>query len=178
MTITSNIDPDKKLTPKQERFCILYASDVKFFGNGTQAYIEAYQVDISVFGAYVMARSAASENLTKPHIMRRINELLHDIGFDDVSVDKQLAFVVMQHGDLKAKIAAIKEYNSLKKRVSQRLELVGFNKTRDKIKEFLDESTDADDTESGAESDAAGTEPAGPVVGPSPAQVAPTPPAI
>ena len=34
---------DNKLSPQQERFCNLFASDQEFFGNGVQSYIEAYK---------------------------------------------------------------------------------------------------------------------------------------
>ncbi len=57
------------LTPKQERFCQLYASDRQFFGNGVQSYIEAYNIDVSKPGAYNSARSSSYENLTKPDIL-------------------------------------------------------------------------------------------------------------
>lgn len=112
---------DRKLTVKQELFCQLYATDAKFFGNGVQAYIKAYKVDLAVPGAYQVAAQGANENLKKPYISNRINQLLEDIGFSDVEVDKQLAFVIMQHGDLRAKVAGIKEYNALKKRTAQGL---------------------------------------------------------
>lgn len=114
----SQLTKPRKLTLKQETFCRLYATDAKFFGNATQAYIKAYAVNTDIPGAYTTARAAAHENLTKPHICERINQLLEDIGFTDTEVDKQLAFVIMQHGDLKAKMAGIKEYNQLKKRTS------------------------------------------------------------
>lgn len=118
MSDTLQTTKERKLTAKQELFCQLYATDAKFFGNATQAYIKAYNVDLSGLGAYAAARASASENLTKPNISKRINQLLEDIGFSDVEVDKQLAFVIMQHGDLKAKMAGIKEYNALKKRTA------------------------------------------------------------
>ncbi len=106
-----------KLTLKQELFCRLYATDARFFGNATQAYIEAYDKDMSMPGAYQTAKVVASENLAKPYLVKYINSLLEDIGFTDVEVDKQLAFLIAQHSNYPAKIAAIKEYNALKKRV-------------------------------------------------------------
>lgn len=37
---------EEKLSPKEEKFCQLYVSDVEFYGNGTQSYIEAFNVEI------------------------------------------------------------------------------------------------------------------------------------
>ncbi len=99
-----------------ERFCQLYASDEEFFGNGVQSYIAAFGIDLSVPGKYVVARKSASDLLTKPHILRRINELLELRGLNNVFVDKQLEFLVTQNADFGAKIKAIVEFNKLKKR--------------------------------------------------------------
>lgn len=108
---------DIKLTPKQEAFCVYYTSATEFFGNGVQSYIEAYDIDITKKGQYNVARAGASENLTKPNILKRIDELLELEGLNDQAVDKELAFVIMQKADLAAKTAAIREYNKLKARV-------------------------------------------------------------
>lgn len=108
---------DKKLTPKQELFCQLYASDKEFFGNGVQSYIEAYEIDLSKRGAYKSAASSAYNLLINTDILKRIDQLLEVNGLNDQAVDKELAFVIMQKADLSAKTAAIREYNKLKARV-------------------------------------------------------------
>lgn len=112
-------DKKDKLTPQQELFCQLYATDREFFGNGVQSYIEAYDVKLSKPGAYNSARSSAYDNLTKPHILKRIDELLEINGLNNQAVDKELAFVIMQKADLSAKTAAIREYNKLKSRITE-----------------------------------------------------------
>lgn len=114
---------EKGLTLQQETFCQLFASDREFFGNGTQSYIEAYDVDLSKKGAYLNAKAAAHENLTKPYLLKRINELLELRGLNDTFVDKQLELVITQNAEFPSKIAAIKEYNKLKKRTVDRVEL-------------------------------------------------------
>ena len=111
----------KKLSLRQERFCQLYVSK-DFFGNGTQAYIEAYEPDQSKKNWYNTARAVASEMLTRPSIYNRINELLDDAGFNDANADKQLLFVINQHADIKAKRAAIADYNKLKQRITDKVE--------------------------------------------------------
>ncbi len=113
----------KKMTEKQELFCTLYATDREFFGNGTQAYIEAYDPDKSSPNWYRGCQVSASRLLSNPIICQRINELLEECGFNDVSVDKQLAFLLTQHEDFKTKLGAIKEYNKLKQRITERSEV-------------------------------------------------------
>lgn len=104
----------EKLNPKQEMFCRLYATDRDSFGNGTRAYMKAYGLKES---QYTTARSNAQRLLTNADICRRIGELL-DLTLNDTVVDRELAFVITQHDNLAAKMAAIKEYNRIKKRAS------------------------------------------------------------
>lgn len=109
------------LNLEQEEFCQLYAGasaiDRDLFGNGTQCYIEAYDVDKSKPFWYEKAMSSASRLLRNVKVIGRINELLQEGGFSDENVDKQHLFLINQHADLKTKMAAIKEYNAVKKRV-------------------------------------------------------------
>ena len=113
---------ERKLNPKQEKFCQLYASDREFFGNGVQSYIEAYEPQQIKPNWYATARTDASKLLTNSNVLARINELL-DITFNDQHVDKQLALVVTQNADFSSKVAAIREYNRLKSRVEEGLKL-------------------------------------------------------
>lgn len=112
-----------KLNPKQELFCQYYATDKEFFGNGVQAYIEAYNPDTSQPRWYQNACSRASELLSNLKVCERINQLLEEGGLNDQFVDKQLTFLVTQHADFKTKLGAIKEYNALKTRVTKRLDV-------------------------------------------------------
>lgn len=112
---------DTGLNPEQEKFCKLYATDREFFGNGFQAYIEAYDVEPK---GYKAAMVSACRLLRVPKILDRINALL-DLTLNDQHVDKQLALVITQNADLKSKVAAIKEYNALRNRVKNRLEVTG-----------------------------------------------------
>jgi hypothetical protein len=112
----------EKLTLQQELFCKLYASDREFFGNGVQSYIEAYGIDTSKPGAYNVAKAGAYENLTKPYLLKRIDELLELQSLNDQAVDKELAFVIMQKADLSAKTAAIREYNKLRARITEKID--------------------------------------------------------
>lgn len=107
----------KQLTPKQEKFCHLYATDTSFFGNGTRAYIEAYGLDASSKSDMKTAGARASYLLGNVGILNRVNDLL-ELTLNDTTVDRELAFVISQHGNLGAKMSAIKEYNRIKKRAS------------------------------------------------------------
>lgn len=110
-----------KLTPQQEKFCRLYASDKEFFGNGVESYLEAYKVG-KIKLKYNVARSAASRLLTNVNVLKRINELLTLEGFNDENMDKQLMLVAMQNADYRAKVSAINLYGQLKKRIGNKEE--------------------------------------------------------
>lgn len=111
------------LNPRQERFCQLYASDREFFGNGVESYLEVYDIDRSKPNWYRAACSAASRLLSDVKICTRINELMEDGGLSDVYVDKQMLFLITQHADFGAKLGAIREYNKLKKRITEKLDV-------------------------------------------------------
>lgn len=112
-----------RLTPQQELFCQLYAGDREFFGNGVQSYIEAYNVDTNKPGWYRTARACASELLTKPNILERIDEIFEAHGLNDQFVDKQLEKLIVQDADYSAKMKAIAEYNKLKARITEKRDI-------------------------------------------------------
>jgi hypothetical protein len=117
----------KKLNPKQEMFCQLYATDREFFGNGVESYMEAYDPDRTEKGWYDTARANASRLLTDANILTRINELL-DVTLNDAVVDKQLALVVIQNADYRSKVQAIDQYNKLKSRITSKLDITSKGK--------------------------------------------------
>ena len=117
------------LNPRQEMFCQLYASDKEFFGHGTEAYIEAFDINMSSEGAYQSAAAAASRLLKNVKVFNRINELLTDVGFNDANLDKQLLFWAMQKDNGNVAVAAIREYNKVKKRVDDRGDGLGQGNT-------------------------------------------------
>lgn len=110
---------------RQEKFCQLYTSDRQFYGNGVEAYLEVYDIDKSKPNWYKTACAAASQLLSNINVCKRINELLESQGLNDEFVDKQLLFLITQHADFNAKSKGITEYNKLKKRISDKLELKG-----------------------------------------------------
>jgi phage terminase small subunit len=115
-------DKETGLNERQMKFCELFVSE-DFFGNGVQSYIAAYQIDITRKGAYEGARACASENLTKPNILKYINSLIDVGGFNEQNVDKQLLIVMQQNADYGAKVQAIREFNKLKTRITTKVDL-------------------------------------------------------
>ena len=113
---------DKKpdIVPKQEKFCQLYATETDFFGNGVQSYVEAYEVDTTKPNWYKSACSSASRLLSSVKVIKRINEILEETGLNDAFTDKQLSFLIAQHADFTNKLGAIKEYNKLKQRITDK----------------------------------------------------------
>lgn len=117
---------------QQKLFCELFVTK-EFFGNGVQAYIEAYNVDTSKKGSYDAARVSASRLLTNANILKFINGLLDDAGLNDIHVDKQLLFLITQNADYSSKVAAIREYNKLKARIVTKHEVAGNIEIQDAI---------------------------------------------
>lgn len=112
----------KKESPnqRQERFCLLYATDREFFGNGVQTYIEVYEPKQSKPNWYKTACQSASRLLSNVKVFTRINELLEQNGLNDAFVDKKLLFLISQHADFTNKLGAIREYNKLKQRITEK----------------------------------------------------------
>ena len=131
-----------KLTPQQELFCQLYAGDREFFGNGVQSYIEAYGVDTSKPGWYTTARAGAHENLTKPHILERIDEIFEAHGLNDQFVDKQLEKLIVQDADFHAKMKAIAEYNKLKARITEKRDITSGGEKISSVKIVVEDFSD------------------------------------
>jgi hypothetical protein len=112
----------EELKAKQELFCKLYATDDSFFANGVQAYLEVYDVDRSKPKWYQTACACASRLLSNAKVFNRINELLEKSGLNDAYVDKQLLFLISQQSDFGAKAQAIREYNKLKARITEKID--------------------------------------------------------
>lgn len=89
-----------ELTLRQKRFCQLYATNKHFFGNGTQTYIEVYDIDQSKPGWYKTVRTLASRLLTNVNVMAYINSLLTADDFNDMAADRSLSFCMNQFSDL------------------------------------------------------------------------------
>lgn len=110
----------EKPSAKEELFCQLYVNNSEFFGNGTRCYAHVHNINIEGAGQkkrYKVANVMAAKLLAKTSIRDRINQLFLDM-LNDTVVDSELAYVIKQNRELPAKVAAIREYNRVKKRVS------------------------------------------------------------
>lgn len=113
----------EELTKRQEKFCQLYTTDREFFWNAVQAYLEVYDVDTNKKWWYKTACSLASRLTSNDKVLKRINELLDEQWLNDEFADKQLLFLLTQHTDFWTKLWAIREYNKLKQRITDKLEI-------------------------------------------------------
>lgn len=110
-------DKEYYLTQKQKLFCEAYTDP---FASGADAVIAAgydvYKGKNNDREDRSMARTIASENLTKLNVCAYLTALLDDANLNDQGVDKQMHYVISQFKDLNAKNRAISEYNKIKGR--------------------------------------------------------------
>ncbi|MEK7498139.1 MAG: terminase small subunit [Patescibacteria group bacterium] len=100
---------EPKLSLKQKLFCQAY---VETRGNATEAVLRA-GYSLSKKNGHPdrnLAKSIASENLTKPYISEYIKELLDKSGLNNENVAIQLKFLISQFSDLSVKLRAIDVY--------------------------------------------------------------------
>lgn len=137
----------EKFNPKWELFCRYYTQNQALFGNATLCYAEAYSYkldelsEVAVYetnekdeevkvedSEYVKAYNVCSVEgarlLRTPRIQARLTKLLNELLKDEI-VDAQLAKTIMQDRKLDSKIAAIREYNKLRQRITDKLDLKG-----------------------------------------------------
>lgn len=157
---TKKVPPlkDSSLNIRQETFCQLYAGfgEKSCLNNGTLSYIQAYSIETATSRmlrkwkgkkypaywdyemGYKSARVSAHDLLTKPNIRARIYQLFKLLFSADV-VDSELLSVILQDGDAQAKVAAIREFNNLKGRITKKLKLSGAIKSNlspDRLREI------------------------------------------
>lgn len=108
------------LNLRQEKFCILYSSNKEFFGNGVESYLAVYNVNRNNPNWYNTAKAAASRLLTNVNLIERIRVILEETGLNDSFIDKQLEFLITQNISMSAKLAAIKEYNRSRRRITNK----------------------------------------------------------
>lgn len=112
------------LNEQQKKFCDLFMSK-DFYGNGIESYAIAYEKDLTNPREYNSCKAAASKLLTTNNILTYINQLMEEGGLNDAHIDKQLLFIINQNADFGSKIAAIREYNKLKQRITDKMKIEG-----------------------------------------------------
>jgi hypothetical protein len=114
--MATSFKTNRPLTVQQEQFCQNFVLNEEFLGNGTRAYADAYGFK-QEGNWWKTCAAGASRMLKSVKIANRISEILK-IVMNDAIVDNELGYVIAQKSDLNSKVAAIREYNKLKKRVS------------------------------------------------------------
>ncbi len=143
----------EKLNPKWELFCRLYTLTDEFFGNATLAYAEAFDYHLETLDkkpkyaelpddetdedsekhreiveaseytkAYNTCSVQGNRLLRNNKILERCSELLND-WMTENHVDAELAKVVRQNGELAPKVMAIREFNKLKGRITDKVKV-------------------------------------------------------
>lgn len=144
------------LTPRQESFCQNYTQNYELFGNATLAYAESYGFDLeaqpkddavyeineakekvlveksSYQKMYDMCSGSGSRLRRNAKIQERCRQLLNEFMNDQV-IDARLTEIIINGRD-EHSINAIKEYNKLKARITEKIDhttngesIAGFN---------------------------------------------------
>jgi len=129
------------LKPQHELFCQLYVKNEELFGNATLCYAEAYNYKLDTlsheesrdeFGqlieaseydrAYNTCSVDGSKLLRNAKVQERITKFLNEMLKDDI-VDAQLAKVILQNDKLEPKVSAIREYNKIRQRITEKVDV-------------------------------------------------------
>jgi hypothetical protein len=129
------------LKPQHELFCQLYVKNEELFGNATLCYAEAYNYKLETLSheesrddeghliesseydkAYRVCSVQGSVLLRNLKVQERITKLLNEMLKDDI-VDAQLAKVILQNDKLEPKVSAIREYNKIRQRITEKVDV-------------------------------------------------------
>lgn len=124
-------DFDFGLNIQQMQFCYYYVfgyecvkeEDNFRMGNGMRSYALAYgykEIDDEVNDA---CRAKASLLLTKVNILKYIDKLLAENGFNDAIADSRLRDIMINGSNIES-VQAIREYNKLKQRIIDKMHVI------------------------------------------------------
>lgn len=153
--------PEKKnkdgLNIRQELFCYYYVMNSSTRGNGGLSYAVAYNkktdslsrerkknkkgmgfVDSDYDKAMNACYVEANRLLRNPKVCERMKALLNEILEDDV-VDAELARIILQDHKWEAKLGGIREYNKLRQRIVDKMDLTVNRPYKDLSDEELSE---------------------------------------
>jgi hypothetical protein len=125
-----------QLTLEQELFCQYYVKNDNSFGNGMRSYALAYKHDIEQREWETKEAhkhriddlmSNGSHLLRNEKVRKRIVEILNEL-MTDQEVDAQLFRVIKQDDKLEPKVAAIREYNKLRQRITDKQDITSGGK--------------------------------------------------
>ena len=113
----------------------LFGCEKEFeFSNGTKSYAKAYGYDIKDEKDYNVCGVESSKYLKKPKLKEYMIEMLEEAGLNDDIADAKLIEILKNGNNVEA-LGAIREYNKLKQRITDKLEVKG----KISISKLLDE---------------------------------------
>ena len=125
----------QELSIKDLYFCKLYIEHDVWRGNATMCYSEAFNYNLEELSKvrpkngeseyekkHRVCRVMGARLLAKTSIQKHCNKLLKKL-FTAKAVDRELTRVMTQDEDRASKMAAIREFNKLKKRITDKLDL-------------------------------------------------------
>jgi hypothetical protein len=119
------------ITPQNELFCQLYTSKGPCFSKQYMSYAGAYDYEIPLdeegkinykSSEYMVCQNGGSRLLMKKEIQDRIKVILNE-RFNDVSIADARLQEILEGGEDKDSIQAIKIYNDLKGRIEKKVKL-------------------------------------------------------
>lgn len=122
-----NDKPDE-LNERQELFCQYFVFNDALRRNATRSYAEAYRYNLHELEGveYKKAESVCavegSKLLRKPKIQKRLVQLRNELLTDEV-VDSKLAEVIVQEDSYHARMMGITEFNKLRGRITDKVDL-------------------------------------------------------
>lgn len=144
-----------KLNLNQKTFCELYTKNSALFGNATICYGIAYGYELDTlsqesewseydeFGkreklsdspydmAYNVCSVEGNRLLRNPKINEYINSLLNSMMTNE-DADAELSWVMKQRTDMGPKVQALREFNKLKSRIVNNIEITGITIDKNK----------------------------------------------
>lgn len=106
--------------------------------NGTKSYAKAYGLDIENKKKVNIAAVEASKLLRNPKIKEEMRQVLTENGLDDETVDARLLDIIRNGSNMES-IRAIHEYNKMKQRLTEKIEI----KSPDPLTKLLREISDS-----------------------------------
>lgn len=111
------------LQPQQVTFCIEYVNHTMHTGRGLQAAANAYGYDVTTTKGKTNAYACSNNNLKDIQCGMLIDILLSGMGMNDHAMDKRLFEIAMDRSDNKTAVLAIQEYNKVKNRIQQTIQV-------------------------------------------------------
>lgn len=117
-----------KLTPQEEKFCLLYALKSDMIFDAYECYLQVYEEESAGLNRKAIV-ARARRLLEKNEVTKRINQLLHNPvdGLSNEVADRQLYHLMMQNADMNVKLRAIEMFKKEAGKFVKRTETKNIN---------------------------------------------------